>query len=105
MSRTFWVIAALAGLVLVLLLASNDTGTVLGMNNDMFAGASITALWGAFIASSLFRRGTNWGAVAIQLAIWALIFVSLMAGYMLFNGTLKGAEESGGVLAQLATFR
>lgn len=105
MSRTFWIISALAGLVLCLLVTSADTGTVMGIDNNMFAGASITALWGAFIASSVLRRGMNWRGAAIQMAVWALITVTLMAGYMVFKGTLKGGEESGSVLAELATFR
>ncbi len=105
MSPAFWLISALAGLVLVLLVASGESGTVMGLGNEMFAAASITALWGAFLASSFLRRGIDWGTFAIQLAIWALIIVTLMAGYMLFTGTLKGAEESGGVLAELASFR
>lgn len=105
MSPAFWIISALAALVLALLIASSDSGTVLGMDNNLFAGAAITSLYGVFIASSLSRRRMNWGAVAMQMAIWALIIVTLMAGYMLFNGTLKGSQESGGVLAELARFR
>jgi aspartyl protease family protein len=81
LGRIFWIIAGAAALVLIALFAADDSGTVMGMDTHLFATLSITTLWGAFIASSLLTRGTNWGQAAVQLSIWALIFLTLMAAY------------------------
>lgn len=99
MGRTFWVIAGAAAFVLIALLASGDSGEVMGLETGLFATLSITTLWGAFLASSLLGTRTNWGMAAVQLSIWALIILTLMALYA-FRYELQdiGHRFTGGLL-------
>ncbi len=82
MPLLFWILSGLAGVVLILLIASGDTGSTLGFESNTFATAAVSALWAVLIGSAVFSRGTNFSEAIKQLSIWALIILALMAGYV-----------------------
>lgn len=82
MPLRFWVIIGLAGIVLIVLIASGDTGTTLGFETNVFAGAAVSGLWALLIGSAVFNQGTSFSQTIKQLSVWALIILVLMAGYV-----------------------
>ena len=99
MGRFFWIIIGLAGLVLIALIASGDTGTVFGFEAGQFATLAIMSLWALFIGSAVFGRGIPLGDTIKQLAIWIVIILGLMAVYVFrYDVQDIAARFSGGVL-------
>lgn len=99
MPLRFWVIIGLAGVVLILLIASGDTGSTLGFETNTFATAAVSALWALLIGSAVFNRGTNFSEAIKQLSAWTLIILVLMAGYV-FRYDLQDTASrfSGGII-------
>lgn len=89
----------LGGLVLIALIASGDTGTTLGFETNVFAGAAVSFLWAIVIGSAVFSRGTSFAGALRQLAIWVLIVLALMAIYV-FRYDLQdvAARFTGGIV-------
>lgn len=81
MSRLLWIVLAVIALGLVLLLASGDTGTVFGMQDDAFARTLYLGAFGVVVAAGILGSGMRFGHIARTMAIWLLIIVALMAGY------------------------
>ena len=71
MPLRFWVIIGLAGVVLILLIASGDTGSTLGFETNTFATAAVSVLWALLIGSAVFNRGTNFSEAIKQLSDFA----------------------------------
>ncbi len=82
MGRFFWIIIGLAGLLLIFLISSGDTGSTLGFETNTFAHAGITVLWAALIGSAVLSRGLPLGDTLKQAAIWVVIILGLMAAYV-----------------------
>jgi len=82
MPLRFWIIIGLGGVVLILLIASGDTGSTLGFESNTFATAAVSALWALLIGSAVFNRGTSFSEAIKQLSAWVLIILFLMAGYV-----------------------
>ncbi len=99
MPLLFWVLSGIGGVVLILLIASGDTGSTLGFETNTFAAAAVSGLWALLIGSAVFNRGTNFSEAIKQLSIWAMIILVLMAGYV-FRYDLQdvGARFSGGLI-------
>ena len=99
MGRFFWIIIGIAGLVLIALIVSGDTGKTLGFESGQFASASIMALWALLIGGAAFGGGVKFGDTIKQLSIWVLIIVSLMGGYV-FRYDLQdiGSRMTGGII-------
>ena len=99
MGRFFWIIIGLLGLLLILLIASGDTGTTLGFESNTLATVSVSAVWAILIGSTLFGSGSNFANTLKQLAIWTGIILLLMAGYV-FRYDLQdlGSRFSGGII-------
>ena len=99
MGRLFWIIMAILGLGLLVLLTMEDSGTVLGMNSNIFASALYSTLLAGLIGSAILARGTRFVDTIKQLAIWTLIIVALMAGYI-FRYDLQdlGSRFTGGLI-------
>lgn len=81
MSRLLWIVLAALALGLILLMASGDTGTVLGIDDDAFARTLYLGAFGLVIAAGIIGSRLRFGQVARTMAIWLLIILALMAGY------------------------
>ena len=81
MPRLLWIVLGAMALGLILLIASGDTGTVLGIADETFARTLYLGALGAVIAAGILGSGQRFGQVARTLAVWLLIILALMAGY------------------------
>ncbi len=81
MSRLLWIIIALIGATLLLLMANNDSGATLGLQNDDFARFAYMGIWGIVLASALLGSGIPLGHFLRSIAIWVIIILALVAGY------------------------
>ncbi|MCR4266712.1 TIGR02281 family clan AA aspartic protease [Nitratireductor sp. ZSWI3] len=79
--RLFWIIMAIMGGGLLLLIANNDAGSVFGIENNIFAGALYLGLWAAVILVGIATSGMRLGEVARSFAFWVLLLLVLVAGY------------------------
>ena len=59
MGRFFWLIIAAVAIVVLLLMSNNDSGSTLGMDNDVFARAAYLGIWGVVLAAGLLGSGIN----------------------------------------------
>jgi aspartyl protease family protein len=79
--RVFWIaMAALAG-GLVLLVATNDAGTVMGLDSGTFASVLSLGVLALVIGSGVFRRASGAGSTLRMAAGWLAVALVLMAGY------------------------
>ena len=81
MDRLFWIIMAVIGGGLILLVANNDAGAVFGIENDTFASMLYLGVWGGVLAAAIVGSGMRLGYVARNLAVWLFVILCLMAGY------------------------
>ncbi|WP_127597441.1 TIGR02281 family clan AA aspartic protease [Nitratireductor alexandrii] len=81
MSRLFWLIIALIGGGLILLVTSGDRGTVFGLDDDAFARTLYLGVWGLVLAASIIATRMKLGDIARNVAVWLLIILVLVAGY------------------------
>jgi aspartyl protease family protein len=81
MSRLLWIVLAILGIGLVLLMASGDTGTVLGLEDDAFARTLYLGVFSLVVAAGIIGSGLRFGQIARTMAVWLLIILALMAGY------------------------
>ena len=80
MNRLWFILGAIS-LGLVLLLASGDTGTVLGIEDDRFADLLYIGILGSVIGVGIVTSGTPLSYITRNLAIWAVFILALVAGY------------------------
>ncbi|WP_420962860.1 TIGR02281 family clan AA aspartic protease [Brucella sp. IR073] len=81
MNRLFWIIIAIIGAVVLLLMANNDRGATLGLANDAFAQAAYLGIWGIVLAAALLGSRIRLSDFARSIAIWMVILLALVAGY------------------------
>jgi aspartyl protease family protein len=81
MGRLFWIIIALIGATLLLLMANNDSGSTLGIANDDFARFAYMGIWGVVLGSALLGSGIPLSHFLRSMAIWIVIFLAIVAGY------------------------
>ena len=81
MGRLFWIIIALIGATLLLLMANNDSGSTLGMGNDDFARFAYMGIWGVVLGAALLGSGIRLSHFLRSMAIWIIIILALVAGY------------------------
>jgi aspartyl protease family protein len=81
MNRLLWLLLALVGIALVLLVSNDSAGSTLGMENDAFARLVWLGLFALVIGAGLLRSGRPLGAMARSLGAWAVIVLALIAGY------------------------
>ncbi len=79
--RFLWILLAIIGGTLLILVATDDAGTVAGLASDDFGGLVYYGLWGVVIGAGILGSGVRLGDAARSIAIWAAIVVLLMAGY------------------------
>ncbi len=80
-NRLLWVVLAVIGVALILLVANNDSGSTLGIGNDKFGRAVYLSVWGLVLAAGLVGSRRVLGDVARNLAVWMLVILLLVAGY------------------------
>lgn len=81
MGRLFWIVMAVIGGGLILLIVNSGTGTTLGLPNDTFAQTLYLGIWGLVVAAVLVRRRLPFVEMARNIAIWLFIALVLVAGY------------------------
>ena len=81
MGRLFWIVIAAIAVVILLLMANDDSGTTLGMANDAFGQAAYMGIWGVVLAAGILGSGIKLSDFARNMAVWAVIILALVAGY------------------------
>ena len=81
MSRFLWIILAVIGVALVLLVVNHSAGSTFGIENDDFGRLVWLGLFAVVIGAGLLRSGRPLGHLARNLGAWAVIVLALIAGY------------------------
>ncbi|MBZ0165036.1 MAG: TIGR02281 family clan AA aspartic protease, partial [Notoacmeibacter sp.] len=81
MNRLFWLVIAIIGAALILLIANDESGVTFGMENSDFARMVYLGAWALVLAPAVLLSGLRLGNIARNLALWLLIALILVAGY------------------------
>ncbi|MDX8442017.1 TIGR02281 family clan AA aspartic protease [Mesorhizobium australafricanum] len=81
MNRLFWIVMAVIGVGVVLLMLNNSSGRTFGMNNNDFGRLIWVGVLVTVIGASLLRSGRPMGDMARNLGVWAAFVLVLIAGY------------------------
>lgn len=81
MPRLLWIVLALVGGGLLILLVSGDHGAPFGIGGDRFARLVYLGAFGVVVAAGLLRSGIGLRGAVRSIAIWLSIAVALIAGY------------------------
>ncbi|WP_273725219.1 TIGR02281 family clan AA aspartic protease [Brucella gallinifaecis] len=81
MGRLFWIVIAAIAVVILLLMANNESGTTLGLANDAFGQAAYMGIWGVVLAAGILGSGIRLSDFARNMAVWAAIILALVAAY------------------------
>ena len=81
MSRSLWIILAVIGGGLILLILNDTAGETFGIANDAFGQTLYLGIWGTVLAAGILGSGMRLGYVARSLALWMLLILGLIAGY------------------------
>lgn len=81
MGRLFWIVIAAIAVVILLLMANNESGTTLGLANDAFGQAAYMGIWGVVLAAGILGSGIRLSDFARNMAVWAVIILALVAAY------------------------
>jgi aspartyl protease family protein len=79
--RIFWIGIAILAAGLIVLVAFDSEGEVLGLSTDSFGNLVYLAVLGALVSSGILASGQRFGQTVRTLAIWLLIILALMTGY------------------------
>lgn len=81
MKRLFWIIMALIGAGLILLVVNHESGATLGIENDAFAHTLYFGVWALVIGAAIAGSRVPMGEIARNVAIWLIAILFLVAGY------------------------
>lgn len=81
MSRLYWVVIALMGSGLLLLLFNDSAGQTFGLDNDQFGSLIYLGALVLVIGAAALGRPASWGTGLRNLALWLLIILVFVAGY------------------------
>lgn len=81
MNRLFWIVMAVIGVGVVLLMLNNSAGHTFGMSNNDFGRLIWVGVLVMVIGASLLRSGRPVGNMARNLGVWAAFVLVLIAGY------------------------
>ncbi|MBB6465002.1 aspartyl protease family protein [Aminobacter lissarensis] len=81
MSRLYWVVIAVLGGGLLLLLFNHSSGETLGLNNDSFGQLIYAGALLLVIGAGVLRRGTRLSDTVRGVALWVVIVLVFVAGY------------------------
>ena len=79
--RLFWIVLAVIGAALILLIVNDSGGSTLGLPNDSFASLVYLGVWGTVLAVGILASGRRLADTARSLAMWMLIILVFVAGY------------------------
>lgn len=79
--RLFWIVMALIGGALIVLVVNHDDGRTFGLANDDFGSLVFLGLWGTVIAVGILASRARLAASVRALAVWLVIVLVLVAGY------------------------
>jgi aspartyl protease family protein len=80
-AQLFWVLIAVIGIGLILLVVNDSSGNALGFSSDYAGQALYLGVWGTVIAAGIFGSGRRLGDVARNLGLWALLILAFVAVY------------------------
>ncbi|WP_378950562.1 TIGR02281 family clan AA aspartic protease [Mesorhizobium sp. ANAO-SY3R2] len=81
MNRLYWIVIALLGGGLLLLLFNHSSGETFGMGNDQFGSLIYLGALALVIGASVLGRRVPWSDSLRSIAMWLLIALVLVAGY------------------------
>lgn len=81
MRPSLWILLAVLGGGLLLLIVNDDSGSVFGLDNDSFARMLYLGLLVVVIGSAVLARRTPLSGMARNIAVWIAIMVALVAGH------------------------
>lgn len=79
--RLLWIVLAIIGAGLLVLLISGDSGAPFGLPADDFAQLVYLGALGLVVAAGIVGSGIGLGSAARSIAIWLGILVALVGGY------------------------
>jgi len=79
--RILWIGIAILAVGLIVLIAADSSGEVLGMSTDNFGSLVYLSALGAVIGAGILASGQRFGQTVRTLAIWLLVILALMTGY------------------------
>jgi aspartyl protease family protein len=79
--RIFWIGIAILAVGLIVLVAFDSSGEVLGFDTNSFGNLVYLAVLGALVASGILASGQRFGQTVRTLAVWLLVVLLFMAGY------------------------
>ena len=79
--RLFWIVMAVIGVGLILLIVNDTGGGAFGGSGDYAGQALYLGIWGAVIAAGILGSGRRLGDIARSLGLWTLLILVLVAGY------------------------
>ncbi len=79
--RGVWIAIAILAVGLIVLVASDSSGSVLGLSTDSFGRLVYLSALGAVIGAGILFSGQRFGHTVRLLAIWLLVILALMTGY------------------------
>lgn len=81
MNRLFWIVMAVIGAGVVLLMLNNSAGHTFGMDNNDFGRLIWVGVLVMVIGASLLRSGRPLGDMARNIGVWAALILVLIAAY------------------------
>lgn len=79
--RLFWVIMAVIGGGLILLILNDAGGEPLGLSSNVAGHTLYLGIWAAVIAAGILGSGRRLGDIARSLGLWVLLILALVAVY------------------------
>lgn len=80
--RALWIILGIIGAGLILLILNHEEGRVFGLESGRFAQLLFLGVWGTVIGAAILPRSGGLGEMARNIAIWLVIILFLMGGYV-----------------------
>jgi aspartyl protease family protein len=81
MNRLLWVVLALLGGGLILLVLNHESGSTLGLGNDAFAHTIYLGVWALVIGAAIAGSRIPLGEIARNAALWLLAILALVSIY------------------------
>jgi aspartyl protease family protein len=79
--QLFWIVMAVIGLGLILLVVNDSTDNSLGFSSDQAGSMLYLSVWGFVLAAGLLASRRRMGDMVRGLGMWVLIILALVAGY------------------------
>lgn len=77
-----WIVLAVIGAGLILLILNHESGATLGLGSDAFAATIYYGAWGLVVAAAIAGSRIPLGEAARYLALWLVVFLVLVVLYL-----------------------